>query len=102
MKKAVINPKYLPTRLPATTTLLWIVFIKAFNVTGVWLGILVSLLVLWWLIALYTVAREKYYNAVLKEEGKDERAAYYLDNKDENNWMYTIAQSLHKKDKNRQ
>lgn len=64
--KKVINPIHLPTNLPFNQTLLYILFLKVFNITGVWLGVFIVLLVLFWLVAVYNYGREKFSDVIFK------------------------------------
>lgn len=58
--KKVISFKNLPTRLPTTFTLVMVLFIKVFAITGIWLGVIITILALYWIACIIAIGMERH------------------------------------------
>ena len=58
-KRKVITPIRLRTKLPITFTLLWIVVIKVYNITGIWQGVIITMICIINLVVILVRREEK-------------------------------------------
>ena len=60
MKKKVINPKYLPAKLPILSTAVWYLLLEHFKLGNLWWGITGTLMGLIWILCIYAVSVQKF------------------------------------------
>ena len=58
-KKRVVAPSSLPTRIPLWPTIVIYLLLEKLQATGVVQGIVYTLLVIWWVVAIYNSNREE-------------------------------------------
>lgn len=58
-KRKVVSGKNLPSRFPIKTTAIVFILVDRFGIDGVWLGVIITILVVLWIIMIYVVLTQE-------------------------------------------